>query len=153
MHRYQSHILSSFSGISHSIFVQSLFLGIEFLFSAFLLTAPWPHNHCGPRTPTNFASLSPLFHPCVVTSRSSCPRSLSGLTECSEIVFQLQPTPRDSSPTTTDPPPRELISGHFSVIFESILSRFRVATQNRLENDRISTRNRFPGKGVGSGGG
>ena len=37
------------------------------------------------------------------------------------------------SPTTTDPPPRESILSRFSIVFESILSRFRVATQNRFE--------------------
>ena len=54
------------------------------------------------------------------------------------VVFQLQPTLRDSSPTT-DPPPTESISSRFSVIFESILSRFRT----RLENDSKSTRKRL----------
>ena len=39
------------------------------------------------------------------------------------LFFQLQPTPRDSSPTTTDPPFRESISIRFSVVFESILLR------------------------------
>ena len=55
------------------------------------------------------------------------------------MVFQLQPTPRDSSPTTTDPLPRESISSRFSVIFESILSRFRIATRKRPKNDSKST--------------
>ena len=72
---------------------------------------------------------------------------------CSEIVFQLQPTPRDSSPTTIDPPPRESISSHFSVVFKSILSRFRVATQSRLNIDSETTEKRpeidFLGGGVG----
>ena len=41
----------------------------------------------------------------------------------------------DSSPTTTDPPPgppMESISRRFSIDFESLLSRFCVATGNRL---------------------
>ena len=71
----------------------------------------------------------------------------------SEIVFQLQPTRRDSSSsTTTNPLPRESISSRrFRVDFESILSRDSKTTQNRLENDRKTTRNRLPGRGVGGG--
>ena len=74
----------------------------------------------------------------------------------SEIVFQLQPTPRDSSP----PPPTPLqgvdfesIFGRFRVVFESILSRDSKTTRNRLENNRKTTRNRLPGEGGGGGGG
>ena len=69
----------------------------------------------------------------------------------SEIVFQLQPTPRDSSPTTTDPPPRESISSRFSVVFESISGRFRVATQNRLEIDSKTTEKRLEIDSLGGG--
>ena len=61
----------------------------------------------------------------------------------SDIVFQLQPTPQDSSPTTTDPPPRE----SFSVVFESRLQIISKTFRERLENDRKTTRNRLPGRG------
>ena len=69
----------------------------------------------------------------------------------SEMVFQLQPTPRDSSPTTTDPFPRESISSRFSVIFKSILSRFRVAIRNRLKIDSKTTEKRLEIDSLGEG--
>ena len=59
----------------------------------------------------------------------------------SEIVFQLQPTPRESCPTTTDPPPRESISsrsfGRFRVVFESRLKIDSKTTEERLEIDSL----------------
>ena len=59
--------------------------------------------------------------------------------------FSYSPPPdRDSSPTTTDPPPQ-------GVDFRSFSSRFRVDFESRLENDskttEKTTRNRLPGKG------
>ena len=44
-----------------------------------------------------------------------------------------QHNPRDSSPTTTDPLPRELISSRFSVVRDSILSQLRNATRKSTE--------------------
>ena len=69
----------------------------------------------------------------------------------SEIVFQLQPTPCDSSPTTTDPPPKESISSRFPVVFESISSHFRVVFEPRLKIDSKTTEKRLEIDSLGGG--
>ena len=58
----------------------------------------------------------------------------------SEIAFQLQPTPQDSYPTTTNPPPKDSIS-----------SRFRVANGKRLKIDSETTGKRLEIDSLGGG--
>ena len=66
----------------------------------------------------------------------------------SEIVFQLQPTPQDSSPTATDPPRRESNSSRFSMSFRVGLESFssaRLKIDSKI--DRKTTQNRRPARG------
>ena len=67
------------------------------------------------------------FGPCGGVAHNA-PHALKGVT-----LFFSYSHPPDSTPTTPDTPPRESISSRFSVVFESMLSRFR------LENDQKST--------------
>ena len=68
----------------------------------------------------------------------------------SDVGFQLQPTPRESS-AASDPPSQgvnfESFFGRFRVDFESIACRDLKSTQNQLENDRKATRRWLPERG------
>ena len=71
-----------------------------------------------------------------------CTISLVSLTSLVKLFFSYSPLP-DSSPTTTDPPPKKSISSRFPSRFRvSCLSRLKIdskTTRERLENDSKTT--------------
>ena len=54
---------------------------------------------------------------------------------CVKLLFSYSPPPRIHPPSPPTPLRRESISSRFSMVFESILSRFWVATRKQLKID------------------